>query len=176
MKTLWIAVALSLANAASAQKPTGEGVVTGTLITGVTPENRQIDPRAKIFLELSVRGKSWRYPTRIAWSSPGHFFQLDCKAKGLPTGVILSDLKLVVIEPGKPGPLVCTPENFDGRVLLLSSSRATATVDGARRRAAKPLTEEDIDRQKTCPTGLKYVSGLHFNSQDLRWIHPKIVR
>ena len=174
MKMLWPIVSVSLVAAVgaqkptSAQKPTGVGIVTGTIITGVTPEDRQIDDRAQIFLEVNDQGKTWRYPTRIARSCPGHFFHLDCKAKGLPTGMVLSRLKLIILEPGKPVPLVCTARNFDGRIVLFASPRASVVVDGVRRRVTRPLCEADIDKQKACPTGLKSISGLHFTAEGLK--------
>ncbi len=156
---------LVLALPALAQRPSGAGILVGVFMSRVGPEDRQIADSAPTFLEATVRRKTYRYPAIRSVTAPGHVFRHECKIKNLPTDVLLTNLKLVIVEAGKE--LVLLPTRFDGRALLLSSSKITVIVDGKKYHASKPLREIDAERQPKCPTGLKMVSGVYFDSKEL---------
>jgi hypothetical protein len=167
MRTTLLALSLFLALPTLAQRPVGNGTLSGLFTTGVTPENRQVDEKATIFYELRIAGKPWRYPALVVIDSPGHFFRFVCKAKNIPTDVLLTDIKLVIVEPGNKTSL-CLPSNFDGRAVLLSSTQASVVVDDRKRRARKPgRLKDSVDREE-CPVGLRSISGLLFG-----WVNLK---
>ncbi|MGC4045411.1 MAG: hypothetical protein QM758_16595 [Armatimonas sp.] len=161
MRTALTTLCCLLALPALAQRPPGSGVLSGFFFTGVTPEDRQIAKPTRFFYELLVGGKTWRYPALVNIDCPGHSFRYICKARGLPTNVVLTNIRIVVVEPGNKTSF-CTPTNFDGRAALLSSSRASVMVDGKKLTATKPGRMPDSEKPVTCPVGMGSLSGLKF--------------